>query len=146
MGKIFANINNMIMTSMKSGKRDESETYKLLKAKMLEFNTAKNAKPLTDNAEITIIQKMVKELSEDIKTYTAANRLELATEASTQHAVLNKLLPTVADSSDVEAWLVTKYGDVLEKSQMGTVIKDIKEQFIGFDGKIASEIVRNHIC
>lgn len=145
MGKIYDNITNMIMTSMKSGNRNESDTYKLLKAKMLEFKTAKNAKVLDDAAEITIIQKMVKELAEDITTYTSANRIELVNESITQHDILNKLLPETADAATVESWVVTTFGDSIEKPKMGIVIKSIKEHFIGFDGKIASEIVRNHL-
>ena len=54
-------INKMIMTSMKSGDKEKSAVYRLLKSEFLKFTTAKNAKPLDDAAEIQIIRKMVKE-------------------------------------------------------------------------------------
>lgn len=146
MGHFRDNIDNMIMTARKTGNRIEADTYKLFKAKMLEFTTAKNAGVLNDAAEITIIQKMVKELAEDISTYTAAGRHSLVEEASAQHDILTKLLPPIADAATVEAWVVTTYGDVIEKSKMGIVIKAIKAIYIGFDGKLASEIVKRHLA
>lgn len=145
MGTFNDNIDGMIMASRKSGNRVESDTYKLFKAKMIEFTTAKNAGVLDDAAEITIIQKMVKELAEDINIYTNAGRHALAQEAIAQHDVLIKLLPAIADAATVETWVVATYGDGIEKNKMGAVIKAIKEIYIGFDGKLASEIVRKHL-
>ena len=57
----MVDINKLIMESMKSGNKVASETYKLLKAKILEFKTAKNAKEYTDAEEINLIKKMIEE-------------------------------------------------------------------------------------
>ena len=71
-------INEMIKTSMLSGNKVESEVYKLIKNEFLKFKTAKNAKPLDEAAEISILQKMVKQREESVKAYTDGNRPELA--------------------------------------------------------------------
>ena len=48
MGKIFDNINGSIMSAMKEKNNEKANAYKNLKAKMLEFKTAKDAKPMGD--------------------------------------------------------------------------------------------------
>ena len=53
-------VNNLIMGAMKAHDKVASETYKLLKAKILEFKTAKNAREYNDSEEITLINKDIK--------------------------------------------------------------------------------------
>ena len=53
-------INSMIMTSMKSGEKEKAETYRLIKAKLLEAKTATNAKPIDEAMEFTILNKIGK--------------------------------------------------------------------------------------
>ena len=62
-------INAKIMEAMKSKDKVASETYKLLKAKILEFNTAKNAKPYNDAEEINLIKKMIEERKNTAQIY-----------------------------------------------------------------------------
>ena len=52
-------VNQLIMSAMKAHNKVASETYKLLKAKILEFKTAKNAREYNDSEEITLINKMI---------------------------------------------------------------------------------------
>ena len=57
MGKIFDSLTGFIMKAVKEKNTSKVNALKNLKAKMLEFKTAKNAKPLDDAAEIGIIKK-----------------------------------------------------------------------------------------
>ena len=53
-------ITKKIMDAMKSHDKVASETYKLIKAKIMEFKTQKNAPEYNDEAEIKLLQKMRK--------------------------------------------------------------------------------------
>ena len=86
-------INAKIMEAMKAKDKVASETYKLLKAKILEYKTAKNAKPYDDAAEMSIIRKMIKERKDSTEIYFANNRPDLAQVEIEQIKVLDKLLP-----------------------------------------------------
>ena len=70
-------INKKIMEAMKARDKVASETYKLLKAKILEFKTAKNAKEYTDAEEIKLIQKMIQERQDSICIYLEAIAVNL---------------------------------------------------------------------
>ena len=71
-------IDKMIMEALKAGEKVKAGAFRMLKAEFLVFKTAKNARPLDDTAEISIIKKMIKQRQDAAKEYLEAGRLELA--------------------------------------------------------------------
>ena len=135
------NINAKIMEAMKAHDGVAAETYKLLKAKILEYKTAKNAKTYDEAAEIHLIRKMIQEREDSACIYHEYHRHDLADDEYAQIKVLDALLPELPTKDDVEKYINEKYPDGIEKKQMGAVIKEIKEALMGVDGRIASECV-----
>lgn len=135
-------VNKLIMGAMKAHDKVASETYKLLKAKILEFKTAKNAKEYTEAEEINLIRKMIQERQDSICIYLENNRGELADNEWAQVRVLEALLPQLPTKEDIQNYLNEKYPDGVEKKQMGIIIKEIKEALVGVDGKLASKCVK----
>ena len=133
------------MEAMKSKNNVASETFKLIKAKILEFKTQKNAPEYNEEAEIKLLQKMVKEREESAKIYKNAGRDELADAELAQVAVINELLPKVASQEDVENYLNKKYPNGIEKKSMGIVIKEVKTEFIGVDGGMVANLVKTKL-
>ena len=138
-------INTKIMEAMKSKNKIASETFKLIKAKILEFKTQKNAPEYTEEAEIKLLQKMVKEREESAKIYKDAGRNELADAELAQVAIINELLPKIASQEDVENYLNEKYPNAIEKKSMGVVIREVKSEFVGVDGAIVANIVKSKL-
>ena len=138
-------INAKIMEAMKSKNNVASETFKLIKAKIIEFKTQKNAPEYTEEAEIKLLQKMVKEREESAKIYKDAGRNELADAELAQVAIINELLPKIASQEDVENYLNEKYPNGIEKKSMGVVIKEVKSEFVGVDGAMVANIVKSKL-
>lgn len=138
-------INAKIMEAMKSKNKIASETFKLIKAKILEFKTQKNAPEYTEEAEIKLLQKMVKEREESAKIYKDAGRNELADAELAQVAIINELLPKIASQEDVENYLNEKYSNGIEKKSMGVVIREVKSEFVGVDGAMVANIVKSKL-
>lgn len=138
-------INGKIMEAMKSKNNVASETFKLIKAKIIEFKTQKNAPEYNEEAEIKLLQKMVKEREESAKIYKNAGRAELADAELAQVAVINELLPKVASQEDVENYLNKKYPNGIEKKSMGIVIKEVKTEFVGVDGGMVANLVKTKL-
>lgn len=136
-------INKKIMEAMKAHDKVASETYKMLKAKILEFKTAKNAKEYTDAEEIVLIRKMIDDRMNSANIYKTNNRQDLADAELAQSDVLQELLPALPTEDDIREYLNEHYPDGVEKKQMGLVIKEIKENLLGADGKLVSECVKN---
>lgn len=138
-------INAKIMEAMKAHDKVASETYKLLKAKILEFKTAKNAKEYTDAEEINLIRKMIDDRMNSAEIYKNNNRQDLADAELAQCDVLQTLLPALPTEDDIREYLNEHYPDGIEKKSMGIVIKEIKEVLIGVDGKLVADIVKTKL-
>ena len=136
-------INKKIMEAMKAHDKVASETYKLLKAKILEFKTAKNAREYNDAEEITLINKMISDRTNSAEIYLQNNRKDLADAEYAQVKVLQELLPTLPTQEDIVNYLNENYPDGVEKKMMGIVIKEVKEKLLGADGKTVADCVKN---
>ena len=135
-------INKKIMEAMKAHDKVASETYKLLKAKILEFKTAKNAKEYNDIEEINLIRKMIDDRMNSAEIYKNNNRQDLANDELAQADVLQVLLPALPTEDDIKEYLNEHYPSGIEKKQMGLVIKEVKENLIGADGKLVANKVK----
>ena len=138
-------VNKLIMGAMKAHDKVASETYKLLKAKILEFKTAKNAREYNDSEEITLINKMISDRINSAEIYLQNNRKDLADAEYAQVKVLQDLLPSLPTKEDIEVYLANNYPNGIEKKQMGIVIKKIKEDLLGVDGKLAADCVKEKL-
>ena len=136
-------INKKIMEAMKAHNKVASETYKLLKAKILEFKTAKNAREYNDAEEINLINKMIADRNNSADIYKQNNRQDLADAEYAQAKVLQELLPALPTQEDIVNYLNENYPDGIEKKMMGVVIKEVKEKLLGADGKTVADCVKN---
>lgn len=136
-------INKLILEAMKSRDRVKSQTFKLVKAKILEFKTQEHAPAYTEEAEIKLLQKMCKELKNDIESYKG--REDLQKEAHDQLVVIESLLPPTPTKEDVINFLNSHYPGKINKKDMGKVIKEIKSVLLGVDGKLASDCVKEKL-
>lgn len=138
-------IDQLIMEAIKEKDSVASATYRMIKNEFLKYKTAKNAKPLDDAAEIAIMQKMVKQREESIEDFKKANRQDLIVQEIAQINIIKKFLPKVATSEEIETYVKNTYPEGIEQKEMGKVIKEVKDKFIGADGKMIADIVKSNI-
>ena len=138
-------LNKLIMTAMKGGEKARAEVFRAIKSEFLKFQTAKNAKPLDDAAEIGILRKMLKEREEDAKLYAEKGRADLAEANEYEASVLADLLPKAASEEDtmaqIEAFIASTGEPTLEKKNMGACVKFVKAALPTADGKTVSTLV-----
>ena len=135
-------IEKMIMEALKAGDKTKAGAFRMLKSEFIVFKTAKNAKPLDEAAEITIIKKMIKQRQDAAKEYLAAGRLELADNELDEAAVLKDLLPAEITGEQI-AKAVNEVANTVEpvKKNMGVFMKAVKDKYPTADGKMVSQIV-----
>lgn len=142
---IKENIDKMIMEAVKTKESVKASVYRLIKNEFLKYTTAKNAKPLDDATEINILQKMVKQREESIDAYKKGGREDLIVAELAEINVIKELLPEVPTKEDVVNYVNYWYQNGIEKKQMGNVIKELKEKFVGVDGKMIADIVKEKL-
>ena len=135
-------IDKMIMEALKAGEKIKAGAFRMLKSEFLVFKTAKNAKPLDDAAEISIIKKMIKQRQDAAKEYLEAGRLELADNELDEVAVLKVLLPAeITEEQIKEVVKEVANATVPIKKNMGVFMKAVKAKYPTADGKMVSQIV-----
>lgn len=145
MEKIFNSLSGLIMKAMKEKNSTKANTFKNLKAKMLEFKTAKNAKPLDDTAEIGIIKKMVTELHNDADLFNRNNRNDLAESAMKESEYLEEFLPKKATIEEIKAAVEQNIEPGMTMKDMGRLIKLVKSMFDNVDGKLVADTVKEYL-
>lgn len=139
------NIEEKIKEALKASDKSACETYRLIKAKILEFKTKKNASVYDEAEEINLLRKMLKEREESIAIYKSNDRLDLAEKEEAEYKVIEKLLPEQPNESDVISYIDSHYQNGIEKKMMGSVIKEVKAALVGVDGGMVANIVKSKL-
>ena len=138
------------------------EAFRAIKAELLLNASSKNPKPegkficvtgldsWIENIEINeldlyIIRKLIKEREEQVSMYEANSRKDLADMYREQMKYLKELLPPEISKEQIQEAVVTAYPNGYTQKEMGKVIKEIKAIYPTADGKLISEIVKEHI-
>lgn len=140
-------IDKLIVEAMKNKEMNKVATLRLVKTKMLEFVTAKNAKPLDEAAEMQILKKMATERKESIKIYEEAGRTELAEKEKIELDIISEFLPKETTDEEINAKIdeLINSGKVLEQKTMGLFIKEIKAAYPGADGSKVAQLVKSRL-
>ena len=145
--EIISKYTKMVMGEMKAGNKERANVFKLIKAKMMEFVTRADKPVLDTKAEITILNKMVKERKDTATEYSKARRQELANQELFEANVISELLPKAASEEDINNTIseyIASNGPCTIK-QMGAVIKYVKSKFDNVDGALASRLVKESL-
>lgn len=139
---IQTQLDQLIATAMKAKDEVALRTYRAIKTAFMKHQTAKNATPLDEVAEITIIKKMHAERADAAQQYSLAGRIDLASEEIAENKILFQFLPEEVSEKDVKAFLETLN---VEKGMqnMGKYMKELKAKFPLADGKMLSSVLKS---
>lgn len=145
--EIISKYTKTIMGEIKAGNKERANVFKLIKAKMMEFVTRSDKPVLDTKAEITILNKMVKERKDTTAEYSKAGRQELANQELFEANVISYLLPKAASEEDIKN-VISKYiasNGPCTMKQMGVIIKHVKSKFDNVDGALTSKLVKESL-
>lgn len=139
-------IDSLIKESMLSKNEKRTAVLRLIKAKFMEFKTAKNAKPLDNAAEISILNKMVKDREESARLYSDGGRDSLAQAELEEAEIIREFLPKPVTEEELKHNISIICADIEPiKKNMGLIIKEVKRRFPQADGKVVSQLVQGFL-
>ena len=116
---------------------------------------------MTDEVEVSILKKMVKQRLDSRDQYLQGKREDLAMKEEDEAKFIEKFLPKEATENDIKDEILkiciekdwvkniegTEYSKepVIPKKSMGEVIKLVKSNLSNVDGKLVSEIVKKYL-
>jgi len=141
---LFEKVNDDIKTAMKAREKDKLEALRAVKSAFLLAKTESSNKDLSEDQELKIVQKLVKQRRESAEVYKSQNRLDLHDKEAFEADVISGYLPEQLSESELEQEL-TKIIEQVGASgsqDMGKVMGSATKQLGGkADGKaIAAKV------
>jgi uncharacterized protein YqeY len=100
---LLEQINSDIKDAMKAKEKGKLEALRAVKAAFLVAKTEKgNSGELSEDAELKIIQKLVKQRKDSAELYKSNNREELFEKEMGEAAIIEKYLPAQLSEADIE--------------------------------------------
>ena len=134
--------------AMKSKDKVALESIRAIKSELLLAETSGTGVEITEEQELKILQKLVKQRKDSAATYTEQGREDLAAPELAQVAIIAKFLPEQLDESAVKeiiAKIVEQTG-ASSMADMGKVMGMASKELAGkADGKTISNIVRAYL-
>ena len=128
--------------------KDEAalRSLRAIKAAILLVKTAEGGTgSVSEDEEVKLLQKMVKQRKDSLEIFTQQNRPELAKKEAEEIAVIEKFLPKQLSAEEIKAELVTIIAATGASSpaDMGKVMGVASKQLAGkADGKTISTLVK----
>lgn len=150
---LFMSLQDKVMAEMKAAMKakdsEKLEALRSIKSAILMANTENSAKEgLTEDEELKLLQKLVKQRKESAAIYREQNRADLAEPEEKQAAVIESFLPAQLSEAEIEAKvdeIITKIG-ASGMQDMGKVMGMASAELTGkADGRTISTIVKKKL-
>ena len=143
---LFEQISEDIKAAMKARDKVALETLRNVKKVFLEAKTAPGANDtLTDEDALKLMQKLVKQGKDAAQIYVGQNRQDLADEELAQVAVIERYLPKMLSTEELEAAIkqIIEAVGATSMKDMGKVMGTATKQLAGkAEGRAINEMVK----
>lgn len=139
-------INAGIKDAMKQKNEAGKRTLRAIKAQLLLLKTSGSGAEITEDQEVKILQKMIKERQDSYEIYVQQNREDLATPEKEEMDIIKEFLPQQMSEDELTVAIkgIVEQVGASSMKDMGKVMGMANKQFGGkADGKTISMIVKN---
>jgi len=136
---------SQLKEAMKAKDKVALESLRAIKSALLLAQTSGNNKDLTEEDEIKLVQKLVKQRKESAELYTKQGREDLAEPELAQAKVLEQFLPEQLSTEELQAIIkkIIDQAGAASMKDMGKVMGMASKQLAGkADGKAISTVVK----
>ena len=139
-----------VMKAMKTAMKEKNQTAlaalrAIKSAILLEQTSANGADSLTEEQELKLLQKLVKQRKDSAAIFLEQNREDLATPELEQAEIINQFLPEALSEEEIEKVVVMTIDNIGAEGMkdMGKVMGIVNKELAGrADGKTISTIVK----
>ncbi len=139
-------ITEQMKAAMKSGDKLRLETVRSIRAAILEFNTSGVGRPMNDDDEVKLLQKLAKKRKDAMEIFRANGRNEAADKEQAELAILEEFLPTMLDEAEIKTVVERVIADTGATTQkdfgkvIGAAMKELKGKA---DGTLVQTVVKS---
>ena len=134
-----------IKTAMKAKDKEKLEALRAIKSALLLVKTDKNSKLMDETAEISLLQKLVKQRKDSAEIYKQQNREDLYNKEIIEAEIIGNYLPKQLSDEELNKTIeeIIKSTGATSMADMGKVMGITGKELAGkADGKRIAEIVK----
>ena len=142
-------LQNEVMTAMKAAMKEKDQTalaaLRAIKSEILLAQTSGEGGELTEEQEIKILSKLVKQRKDSAAIYLEQDRKDLALPEIDQAEVISQFLPEALSEEEIEKVVIMTIEEIGAEGMkdMGKVMGIVNKELAGqADGKTISMIVK----
>ena len=142
-------IDQEIKQAMLAKNQAKLRGLRAIKAALLLARTEKGSEEVTEEAELKILQKLIKQRKESADIYAQQGRSDLAIIEEEEIEVINQFLPKQMEREEVEAVIakIVRDSGASSVKDMGKVMGLANKELTGkADGKLIAEIVKAQLA
>lgn len=139
------NITEAIKTAMREKDKTALDALRAVKAQILLVKTEAKGAEVSEEQEIAILQRMIKQRKDSFEQFSAQGRTDLADVETAQTAVIEKFLPKQLTAEELETEIRSIIAQTGAESMkdLGKVMGMASKSLAGkSDGKSISEMVK----
>lgn len=140
------NINSLIKEAMKSGDKARTTTLRAIKSELLLISTEKGSSgEISDEQELKMLQKMMKQRMDSAEIYHKQNRADLAEKEEKEAKIIEEFLPAQMSDEQLKEELsaIIQQSGASSPADMGKVMGAAMGKLQGkADGKRISGMVK----
>jgi uncharacterized protein YqeY len=141
-------IQSDMTAAMKSSDQSRLDALRMIKAALMKYKVD-TMKPLDEQAELQILNTLIKQRREAAEMFRKGNRAELAEKEEAELKMIESYMPAAPTDEEIDAAIAAAMNDTGTTSlkQMGVVMKATQAKLAGkrVDGKALSERVRSKL-
>lgn len=139
------------MESMKARTQTRTNALRAIKTSIMQWETAKEnvGKPYDETIEVSLIRKLKDQYIDAAVQCADGKHEDLVAENTALAKIMEEFLPAPISENDIyEEFLRLTTGEYYiepVKKNIGVIIKSIKTQLPGADGKLVADVVKSHL-
>lgn len=145
---LLERLNNDMKQAMKNKEKDKLSVIRMVKSSLQNEAIKLGVKELSDEAELTVLSREVKQRKDSLHEFDKAGRDDLVEKLRTELAIVELYLPkqlTEEELSEIVKQTVSEVG-ATSKADMGKVMAAIMPKVKGkADGSLVNKFVQQHL-
>ncbi|MCC7520541.1 MAG: GatB/YqeY domain-containing protein [Flavobacteriaceae bacterium] len=145
-------LKDQVMEQIKNAMRSKDtvalESLRAIKSELLLLETSGSSGEVSEEQEIKLLQKLVKQRKESAETYAAQGRTDLAEPELAQAQVISAFLPKQLGEDEIKLVVARVAHDIgaVNMADMGKLMGAVSKELAGqADGKTISSVVKAYL-
>jgi len=145
---LLERLNNDMKQAMKNKEKDKLSVIRMVKASMQNEAIKLGTNELTEDAELTVLSREVKQRKDSLHEFDKAGRQDLVDKLRTELEILELYLPKQLSEEELSEIVKETISEVgaTSKAEMGKVMAAIMPKVKGkADGSLVNKFVQQHL-